>query len=134
VPFTVKDNSRIRLTNNIFWSKINTRHPGRPKFDHNCFFGPQTVKDAAKLVVEPLLLNVCPPKDGMEHADNYRLQAESPCRDAGLAITDNGGQDFWKNALYNAKPDIGAHEYGAGRSQVRGRRATPPGSKADNVT
>jgi hypothetical protein len=40
----------------------------------------------------------------------YHLAAFSPAIDAGKIINDNGGQDFWENALYNGKPDIGAHE------------------------
>lgn len=40
----------------------------------------------------------------------YRLQSTSPAIDAGRAIEDNGGADFWGNPLYHNAPDIGAHE------------------------
>jgi hypothetical protein len=109
-PFTVANNNKITVNNNIFYTKVNTAHPGGATFGNNCFFGPQTVNDAGKLVADPLFVNLCPPKDGMEHADNYRLKPDSPCRDAGIEIKDNGGHDFWENPLYNGQPDIGAHE------------------------
>jgi len=110
-PFTVKNNKLIQLANNIFYSKIRTNHPGSPTFRNNCFFGPHRgLKDPRKLTADPQLVKVCPPRDGIKHADNYRIRPGSPCRDAGAEIKGNGGRDFWKNPIYAGKPDIGAHE------------------------
>jgi hypothetical protein len=41
----------------------------------------------------------------------YRLQADSPCRGAGIQIEDNGGRDFWGNPVpQDGRPTVGAHE------------------------
>jgi len=71
-------------------------------------------------MADPVFVNACPPKDGMEHAGNYRLRSDSPCREAGAPIKNNGLKDFWKNALYNGKPVFGALEYRPGPSQGAG--------------
>ncbi|MDN5204324.1 hypothetical protein QQ008_23230 [Fulvivirgaceae bacterium BMA10] len=59
----------------------------------------------------------------------YHLQPTSPCINTGQIITNNGGRDFWGNALYNGTPDIGAHEFTGGAQTIpsapRGMSATP---------
>jgi hypothetical protein len=41
----------------------------------------------------------------------YRLNADSPCRKAGMLIKDNGGRDFWGNRVpKNKRPAVGACE------------------------
>ncbi len=40
----------------------------------------------------------------------FKLQSASPALDAGIAIADNGGRDFWGTPLYNGAPDIGPYE------------------------
>jgi hypothetical protein len=47
---------------------------------------------------------------GLDSLDGYKLQLTSPCIGAGTTMTDNGGIDYWGNALYNSYPDVGAHE------------------------
>jgi hypothetical protein len=111
VPMTISDQPHVVFRNNIFYSKKAAyRYPRRPVFQNNVFFGPHHVRDTKALRVDPKLVHPGPPKDGYEHADNYRIQADSPCRDAGVPIQDNGGRDFWGNPLYRGLPDIGAHE------------------------
>lgn len=87
----------------------------------NLFFGvepPEFAED--NLVFDPQLVE---PGIGGSRIDfmdpnrlpGYRLKATSPARDAGLAIEDNGGRDFWGNPLSDGKTDIGAHEWTPGR-------------------
>jgi len=40
----------------------------------------------------------------------FQVRAASPAVNAGVAITNNGGVDFWGNPLYNGTPDIGPFE------------------------
>jgi len=40
----------------------------------------------------------------------FQVRAASPAVNAGVAITNNGGVDFWGNPLYNGAPDIGPFE------------------------
>lgn len=48
---------------------------------------------------------------GIETAVVYRLKPGSPCIDAGTAITNNGGKDFWGTSVpYNNKTEIGVYE------------------------
>lgn len=125
VPMTVSDQDHVFFRNNVFYSrKAKYRYPGRPVFENNLFFGPHEVRDEKALRADPLLANPGPPEDGYEHADNYKLRAGSPCRDAGVRIPDNGGRDFWGNSLYTGKPDIGAHEM----DEIPDRRISKPGS------
>ena len=43
----------------------------------------------------------------------YRLTQNSPCRNSGLLIMDNGGRDFWGNPLPEVEGEInvGAHQF-----------------------
>ena len=45
-----------------------------------------------------------------ERLSGYILNNNSPCIDAGLVINDNGGKDFWGNAVGSNAIDIGACE------------------------
>jgi hypothetical protein len=40
----------------------------------------------------------------------FQLRTGSPALNAGVAITNNGGVDFWGDTLYNGAPDIGPYE------------------------
>jgi hypothetical protein len=40
----------------------------------------------------------------------YQLQAGSPAINAGAALSNNGGLDFWGDPLYAGSPDVGAYE------------------------
>jgi hypothetical protein len=40
----------------------------------------------------------------------YQLKSGSPAINAGTAITNNGGSDFWGTPLYVGAPDLGAYE------------------------
>ena len=49
-------------------------------------------------------------RPGLRLADGYKLQAGSPAINAGATVSDNGGLDFWGDALYAGSPDVGAYE------------------------
>lgn len=51
---------------------------------------------------------------GRDVLAGYMLSENSPYRDSGLAISDNGGRDFWGNAVPNGATDIGTSEFHAG--------------------
>lgn len=41
----------------------------------------------------------------------YQIEKDSPCVGAGMAIGENGGRDFWGNAVPNGEnPTVGAHQ------------------------
>ena len=82
--------------------------------DHNCFYGyhPDLEPvDTNKTVVDPMLAKPGSGMIGLNTVDGYKLMKGSPCINAGATILNNGGQDYWGNALYKGAPDIGAHEY-----------------------
>jgi len=91
------------------------RTPGA-KFSNNCFYATKTRNgepdDPFKITDNPLVVNEGSGGTGIDSVDGYKLQADSPCIDAGKTIEDNGGKDYFGNAVpQSGKPDIGAHEY-----------------------
>jgi|GEM_PF-3880567 len=108
--------------NNIFYctaSGSTFQADPHVSYDYNCYFGMSGPTDAHKIIKDPKFVN--PGKGGtggiggtaMSSLDGYKLQSSSPCINAGTVLSNNGGIDFWGNTLYNAAPDIGAHEFGA---------------------
>src|SRR5262249_48390283 len=62
----------------------------------------------------PLFVNSAPHPSGgaagpaaLSSLTGFQLRAGSPAINAGVAITDNGGLDFWNTPLYVGLPDIG---------------------------
>jgi hypothetical protein len=49
-------------------------------------------------------------RNGRDVLDGYRLSLGSPDIDAGLLISDNGGQDFWGEPVPEGDTDVGASE------------------------
>ncbi len=82
--------------------------------DYNCFYGNHPVNeptDNHKITLNPSLVNPGGGGVGINNVSAYQLLNGSPCIDAGVVITNNGGKDYWGNSLYKGKPDIGAHEF-----------------------
>lgn len=53
----------------------------------------------------------CTRPDELPNMAEYRLEADSACVGAGIAVENNGGRDFWGNWVpANARPTIGAFE------------------------
>ncbi|NVN77994.1 LPXTG cell wall anchor domain-containing protein [Enterococcus avium] len=48
---------------------------------------------------------------GMDSVAGYQLASTSPAVNAGVTLADNGGHDYFGNALVDGQTDIGAHEY-----------------------
>jgi hypothetical protein len=72
-------------------------------------------KGEAAVVADPLFMNPGKVDSDIDMYDperlsGYMLKANSPCIDAGILINDNGGKDFWGNALGAESIDIGAYE------------------------
>jgi hypothetical protein len=73
------------------------RHEGRPA-------------DARAITDDPGLAAPGSGNEGLESLDGYKLLRNSPCMGAGVAVSGNGGRDFWGNCVSDAEaPDIGAH-------------------------
>ncbi len=86
-------------------------------FSNNCFY-PAAIDDIngpsnhpGLITAEPMLVDPGKAGIGIINTTGYKLQGLSPCIDAGIMVSDSGERDFWGNSLYNATPDIGAHEY-----------------------
>jgi len=83
-------------------------------FKNNCFFGyhpSNEPTDLYKVTSDPKFERPGSGSQGILSVDGYKLNADSPCINAGAAIENNGGLDYFGNPLYNGAPDIGAHEY-----------------------
>lgn len=82
-------------------------------FDHNMFFGNHASNepsDAHKLTTDPQFLNPGSGGMGIGTLAGYRLRRGSPGIGSGLAITGNGGRDFWGHAIDISNPNRGAYE------------------------
>ena len=111
-------NSHFR--NNIFYfagsGTWGARQPSNSTFENNLFHNIMP-RGTSNVVADPQLVA---PGTGGKDIDwstypnillGYQLQPTSPAIDAGQAMANNGGKDFWGNPLYNGAPDIGAHEF-----------------------
>jgi hypothetical protein len=107
------------LRNNIFYSKTSgpvINSGSRTAFDHNCYYGITAPSDTNAVIGDPLLANPGTGGSGVSEPvnsslDGYKLTENSPCINVGTSISDNGGEDFFGNTLYNGCPDIGVHEF-----------------------
>jgi len=112
------DTGETFICNNIFYMQhpyASFDTPSNFHYENNAYFGADAaVTDTHKITSNPKLVKVGSGGIGRNTVDGYRLKAGSPCIGAGIAITDNGGKDYWGNTLYNGNPDIGAYEYPTG--------------------
>jgi hypothetical protein len=113
------DSSRARFERNLYWA---IGADGFVAGEHKGFeewvaaTGHEKVgSDTIGLFADPRLtdLGEAPeirPED-LASLAAYRLEAGSPCVDAGMPVEDNGGRDFWGQAVpAEGKPSIGACE------------------------
>jgi hypothetical protein len=86
-------------------------------FDYNTFYGVHASgepSDAHKLTTDPLLVNPGSGGVGRNTVDGYKLRTGSPALGTGVLMANNGGLDYWGNAVSNsAAPNRGAYN-GAG--------------------
>ncbi|MEO8093401.1 MAG: LamG-like jellyroll fold domain-containing protein [Pseudolysinimonas sp.] len=110
----VNSGTSITYSNNIIY-KLGTGgyNTGGTTWSHNLFYGNHPASeptDASKIVTDPLLVSPGSGSDGRASANVYQLTAGSPALGAGVVIANNGGQDFYGNAVSSsAAPNIGAY-------------------------
>ena len=77
---------------------------------NNNFYQNTTMGGTNPLWADPQFVNPAGVGNGMSTTSGFQLQATSPLINAGISIANNGGKDFFGNALYTGAPDIGVHE------------------------
>jgi hypothetical protein len=125
--------------NNIFFAAVSGPSIAKgtnSSFDHNLYYGTSAVSgDAYAKTSNPLFVDPgtggSGTKDGwaVSSLGGYKLKAGSPCINAGVSISGNGGFDFWSGALNQGAVDIGAHEYGA-NTRVFGPMPAQPSARS----
>lgn len=66
--------------------------------------------DLYAVAADPQFVSPGPAEDGMGFADHFKIKNTSPCIGKGVYLPDNGGKDFFGNALNKGSCDIGAHQ------------------------
>lgn len=122
--------------NNVFHAAVSGPSIAKgtySSFDHNLYYGTPAVSgDAAAKTSNPQFANPgtggSGTKDGwaLSSLGGYKLKAGSPCINSGVAISGNGGVDFWGDSLPKGSVDIGVHEYGATSGVDAPRRILTP--------
>lgn len=105
--------SSINFYNNIFINQGTgaVYNPAGCVFDHNLFFGNGYVSsDTHRIVLDPQLAGAGSGTNGLGSVAGYKLMTNSPAIGAGVVIPNNGGLDYWGNAVSAAvKPNMGAY-------------------------
>jgi hypothetical protein len=100
----------LSATSSYHFTSGNTR-----TFDYNVFYGQHPAGEPADphaLYSDPRLTAPGTGGVGTSTLDGYKLQPWSPCIDSGMAVANDGGQDFWGDGVpYNTATDRGAHEW-----------------------
>lgn len=110
-------NSTATFTNNIIdnqgsassWTENN--QPVGGNWDHNILYGAQPANQPGgyEPYEDPQLVNPGGAGIGINTASAYHIQSSSPTINAGVAINNNGGLDFFGNSVCaNGGPNIGA--------------------------
>lgn len=106
--------SNIKFYNNIFYNlgsgDFSMGATENYEFDSNLFYGgsaEKRPKDSNAVTADPCFSDT---NGGVDLA-GFQLRKESPCIDAGITISDNGGKDYFGTALSDGMTDIGAAEY-----------------------
>jgi len=77
---------------------------------------PAAAGDTSAKTGDPMFMNSASHPNGgatgpaLTGLGGFQLRTGSPAINAGVAITGNGGVDFWGNTLYVGQPDIGPYE------------------------
>ena len=111
--------------NNIFFtnvtSPINYQNQGR-SFTNNCFFGHATVNPGVSAILaDPLLIDpmgvlkvpagyILTLTDFRNFFNGFKLKTISPCKGAGLGISNYEGFDFWGKTLISGFTNIGVDQ------------------------
>ncbi|WP_339264704.1 S-layer homology domain-containing protein [Paenibacillus sp. FSL R5-0470] len=107
-PYTFRNN----LVYNLGQGGYNL--PGvNGSFDHNLLYGNHPVSEPENtnpVTANPLLVAQGSGGIGWNTVDGYKLREGSPALGAGAIIADNGGRDYWGNAVSAENPpNIGAY-------------------------
>jgi len=109
--------SGILSQNNIFFNEgkgtYSLEKGADVVFMGNCFYGyhpKDEPEDKRKLKADPKFKDT--PKQLMDgkRPEYFRLSFASPCLQKGQKVSDNGGMDFWGDALDSEHPSIGASD------------------------
>ncbi|HPS55024.1 MAG TPA: hypothetical protein PLP05_05455, partial [Sedimentisphaerales bacterium] len=82
-------------------------------FCKNVFYGNCINRPAnySGLTSNPMFVSPGSGGSGIDSVTGYMLQNGSPCLGTGQKMRDNGGRDYWGNAVpTDSSPDIGAHQ------------------------
>lgn len=135
VPYFIKEKegAKFNFVNNIVQvegtlGKFSNGLSPLSRFENNCFYPASVaelpgnpVNHPGLITQDPMLANPAGADQVMDtwtqsiwdyNVGKFKVGAGSPVIDAGVNITNNGGQDIYGNPLYtNDKADIGAHEW-----------------------
>jgi hypothetical protein len=120
---SLPSSNNLYIYNNIFYNKNSSvatnwgaSWASAAVFSHNGFYERSGVHasgepaDNGKIVADPQLASPGTGSIGLNTLSGYKLQSSSPLIGQALYLNNNGGMDFWGNALYQGHPDIGANE------------------------
>ena len=106
-----------QFKNNIFYFEEEAEWGFEP--DNSCIFENNLLYNVSPKGKNALTANPMFVKPGAggtkidmrdpERLSGYRLKEKSPCLGAGATINENGGKDFWGNALHSDLANIGAY-------------------------
>jgi len=116
--------SAATFTNNIIDDQSNNGgYQTVGAWDHNLFYGNHPANepgDANKITSDPMFVNPGGASIGRATAAAYDVQSGSPALGSGALVSNNGGQDFFGNAVSaTATPNRGAYN-GPGVSPSNG--------------
>lgn len=114
----------LQLYNNVFFNKNagvltnwgTVDWANAASFSNNAFYEAGGIhpagepQDPAKVTANPAFASGGSGGLGLASLDGYKTLSSSPLIDHGLAVSGNGGKDFWGNPLYAGVADIGAYE------------------------
>lgn len=109
-PIDIRDNPvNTKFLNNIFYNRGTGGYAlgsgTGTVFDHNVFYGTvSTPADAHKITSDPLFVSPGTGGNGRETVGGYKLKIGSPALGSGLLIANNGGLDYWGNAVSSSSP------------------------------
>ena len=111
------NSGQTSIENNIFYlaKSIPTDDQSAWTYKNNCYYGVTAPgEDTTAVKADPMLVSPNSASIGRNTADGYKLKAGSPCLGRGILESNNGGKDYWGNAVSStAVPNIGAYN-GAG--------------------
>jgi parallel beta-helix repeat protein len=97
----------INITNNIFWGEGSTHttinNPSNVSFSNNCFIDSTNVSGSSNIYIDPQI--------NAPNSQDFTLDSESPCINAGIVIDGVHVFDAGKAVYYyGTAPDIGSKE------------------------